>query len=100
MNSSFSFRLLSLLALLLFAGTFITACSKSGNEKLTAVNLDRVTVGMKKIEVKEILGEPNRIETGQFTLLEKTTYYYESGKAKVTVTLLNDAVVSKDGSFN
>ncbi len=85
---------------MLFTGNVITGCSKTGNEKLTASNLDRVTVGMKKIEVKAILGEAEKVETGQFTLLEKTTYYYESRKAKVTVTFLNDAVVSKEGSFN
>ena len=96
----FSFRLLSLLTLMLMTGTFITACSKTGNEKLTSANLDLVTIGMKKAEVKTILGEPNKVETGQFTLLEKTTYYYEYHRSKATVTFLNDAVISKEGSFN
>ncbi len=85
---------------MLIGGFLVSACTKSGNEKITAINLDKVTIGLKKTEVKAILGEPNRVETGQFTLLEKTTYYYESRGAKVTVTFLNDAVVSKDGSFN
>jgi outer membrane protein assembly factor BamE (lipoprotein component of BamABCDE complex) len=97
-NISFSF--FKILILVLLGGFIFSACTKGGNSKLTATNLDQVAVGMKKTEVKAILGEPNRVETGQFTLLEKTTYYYESRGAKVTITFLNDAVVSKDGSFN
>lgn len=89
-----------LLVLLLGFGGFLVSCGPSKNTRLTSKNLDSVVVGMKKEEVKQILGEPNQVETGQFTLIEKTTYYYEARGAKVNVTFLNDAVVSKDGSFN
>lgn len=95
---NFAVRKLSLL--LIFIGIAFVGCGKSGNSQLTSKNLDLIVVGMKKEEVRKILGEPTQVETGQFTLLEKTTYYYESRGAKVTVTFLNDAVMSKEGSFN
>lgn len=74
------------------------ACSGPGS-KVTSENYDKITTGMSKAQVEELIGKPTRLESGQMLGIEGVTYYYTTRKAEVKVVFLNDSVVSKDGSF-
>ena len=73
----------------------IIACGKS----LTNENLLRVKNGMTEKQVKEILGQPAKIESGEVLGLRGSTFLYEKGKTKVQINFINDSVVSKSGNF-
>ncbi len=92
-HSSFVICLLALF----FAFTF-AACNAS--KKLTKANVDEVIEGMAKKQVESILGPPTTIDTKDFVLLKKTTYFYAQGKESVTVIFKDDKVQSKASTLS
>jgi hypothetical protein len=67
--------------------------------KLTNANLLKVKNGMSEARVRELLGKPAQIKTGEVLNIRGTTYLYEKGRNKVQVIFINDAVINKSGSF-
>jgi outer membrane protein assembly factor BamE (lipoprotein component of BamABCDE complex) len=74
------------------------ACS-GPSSKVTSENYGKITTGMTKVQVEELIGKPTRMESGELLGIEGATYYYSTRKAEVKVVFVNDSVVSKDGSF-
>lgn len=64
--------------------------------KLTLDNYNKISPGMSKTQVEEILGPPTRVETKDMVIFKKTTYRYEDGKNFAIITFKNDEVDSKD----
>ena len=64
--------------------------------KLTLANYNKVTTGMSKKQVEDILGPATRVETKDMIIFKKTTYRYENGKDFAIITFKNDEVDSKD----
>jgi SmpA / OmlA family len=67
--------------------------------KLTPVNYDQITMGMRKAQVEQILGPPTTAETKDLVIFKKTTYRYEDGKKFAIITFKNDQVDSKDSNL-
>ena len=64
--------------------------------KLTVDNYNKVTTGMSKNQVEQILGAPTTAETKDMVIFKKTTYRYEDGKNFAMITFKNDEVDGKD----
>jgi outer membrane protein assembly factor BamE (lipoprotein component of BamABCDE complex) len=94
-RSRFAGSFVILLLALLFA---LAACNAS--KKLTKANVDEVIEGMSKKQVESILGPPTTIDTKDFVLLKKTTYFYAQGKESVTVIFKDDKVQSKASTLS
>lgn len=87
-------RLVLLFSALLFA---FSGCDRTlGGSKLTKANYDKVTVGMSKNQVDNILGKPTTVETTDMIIFKKTTFRYEDGDRFAIVTFKNDEVDGKD----
>jgi SmpA/OmlA family protein len=68
--------------------------------KLTPQNLDKVKVGMSTAQVKDLLGEPNRVDTTSLPLLGTVTrYFYRTDSSEVTLVFRNDTLRVKRGSL-
>ncbi|HBL14199.1 MAG TPA: hypothetical protein DD379_22990 [Cyanobacteria bacterium UBA11162] len=80
--------------LLVVVAIAFTACSK-----LTASNFEKIHNDMTIEQVKEILGEPAEVKSASLLGLTGTVYVYRQDNAEVTVTFVQDKVVSKDGTF-
>jgi hypothetical protein len=78
------------------AALALTACSR-----LTEDNLQKIHNGMTTADVKAILGDPTDVKTssGPFGLLSGTTYTYHTSSSDVTITFLNDKVITTEGEF-
>ncbi len=76
----------------------LAGCGRNplSGSKLTLANYNKITTGMSKAQVEEILGPPTRIETKDMIIYKKTTYRYEDGKNFAMITFKNDEVDSKD----
>jgi outer membrane protein assembly factor BamE (lipoprotein component of BamABCDE complex) len=76
----------------------VTGCDHNilSGSKLTLDNYNKVTTGMSKAQVEQILGPPTSMETKDMIIYKKTTYRYEDGKKFAMVTFKNDEVDSKD----
>jgi outer membrane biogenesis lipoprotein LolB len=72
----------------------ITACSR-----LTEDNLQKVHNGMTSAEVKDILGEPTSSQTGGALGITGTTYTYHTSTSDVTITFVDDKVITTEGEF-
>lgn len=68
--------------------------------KLTLENYNKVTTGMSKSQVENILGSPTKVETKDMIIYKKTSYRYESGKDFAMVTFKNDEVDGKDTNLS
>jgi hypothetical protein len=88
-------RGLRFLGLALALAVVLTGCGP----KLTSENLEKVKNGMTQQEVRSILGKPTREETANLLGLSGTTWVYEQGGAKVTLSFVNDGVIHKEGTF-
>jgi len=64
--------------------------------QLNLPNYNKITPGMSKTQVEQILGKPTRVETRDLIILKKTMYRYEHGKDFAIITFKNDEVESKD----
>ena len=84
-----------LIGLLLVA---MTGCDRNPltGSKLTLDNYNKITTGMSKAQVQQILGPPTKVETKDMILFHKTTYRYEHGDKFAIITFKNDEVDSKD----
>jgi len=76
----------------------ITGCDRNplSGSKLTLANYNKITTGMSKAQVENILGPPTKVETKDMIIFQKTTYRYEDGKKFAIITFKNDQVESKD----
>lgn len=73
----------------------LIACSK-----LTADNLQKVHNGMTTAEVKQILGEPTNVKTGNLLgIVSGTTYIYHTPNSDVEINFVDDKVISTSGEF-
>jgi outer membrane protein assembly factor BamE (lipoprotein component of BamABCDE complex) len=89
------YRHLILLALALVT---LAACNRNplSGSKLTLDNYNKVTNGMSKTQVEQILGPPTTSETKDMVIFRKTTYRYEDGTRFAQVTFKNDEVDGKE----
>lgn len=86
--------------ILLVAAVFALAnCDKLGGSKLTAANYDKITTGMSKTQVEDILGHPTSMETKDMIIFKKTTWRYEEGKQFVMITFKNNEVDGKESNL-
>ena len=92
--SSIRFSVCAAIAVL--ALSFAGCDHLSLGSKLTLANYNKITPGMSKTQVEEILGKPTRVETKDMIIFKKTTYRYENGKDFAMVTFKNDEMDSKD----
>ena len=76
----------------------ITGCNRNllSGSKLTLANYDKITTGMSKAQVEQMLGPPTKMESKDMVLYHKTTYRYEEGTKFAIITFKNDEVDSKD----
>jgi outer membrane protein assembly factor BamE (lipoprotein component of BamABCDE complex) len=94
--SSVVFAALVALCVLGFVG-----CDRNPfGSKLTLANYNKITTGMSKSQVEEILGKPTRVETKDMVIFKKTTYRYEDGKNFAMITFKNDEVDGKDTNLS
>jgi outer membrane protein assembly factor BamE (lipoprotein component of BamABCDE complex) len=77
----------------------VAACNHSVGSKLSQGNVDKITPGMSKSQVEQILGKPTRIDDKDFLIMHKATWRYEDGDRFVMVTFKNDEVDSKDSNL-
>jgi outer membrane protein assembly factor BamE (lipoprotein component of BamABCDE complex) len=80
--------------ILLAIGMALSGCNRGSS--LTHANYDKVTTGMSKSQVEEILGKPTTVESKDMLIFKKTTYRYEDGKNFAMITFKNDEVDGKD----
>jgi outer membrane protein assembly factor BamE (lipoprotein component of BamABCDE complex) len=89
-------------ARILFAIVVIAAALASCNRnplsgsKLTLDNYNKITTGMTKAQVEQILGPPTSIETKDMLIFKKTIWRYEDGKKFAMITFKNDEVDGKE----
>jgi outer membrane protein assembly factor BamE (lipoprotein component of BamABCDE complex) len=89
-------------ARILFAIVVIAAALASCNRnplsgsKLTLDNYNKITTGMTKAQVEQILGPPTSIETKDMLIFKKTIWRYEDGKRFAMITFKNDEVDGKE----
>ena len=85
-----------------FAALSMVSCDRNplSGSKLTMANYNKITPGMSKSQVEEILGKPTSVETKDMIIFKKTTYRYEDGKNFAIITFKNDEVDSKDTNLS
>src|SRR5256885_673936 len=67
--------------------------------KLTLDKYNQITTGMSKAQVEKILGPPPAVETKDFMLLKRTTYFYRQPNGTVTVLFKDDKVAAKSSTL-
>ena len=84
--------------LLALALVTLAACNRNplSGSKLTLDNYNKITNGMSKTQVEQILGPPTTSETKDMVIFKKTTYRYEDGTRFAQVTFKNDEVDGKE----
>lgn len=84
--------------LLALALITLAACNRNplSGSKLTLDNYNKVTTGMSKTQVEQILGPPTTSETKDMVIFKKTTYRYEDGTRFAQITFKNDEVDGKE----
>ncbi|MCE5276936.1 MAG: DUF3862 domain-containing protein [Planctomycetaceae bacterium] len=94
MNKSVTIAAVALAAALVLAPM---ACNR-----LTHTNYDRIRTGMTVDQVKDILGEPQEVDSGGGEILgvgaSGTSMVWRSGNKTITVVFVNNQVVSKSMS--
>lgn len=80
----------------------VSGCSRNPftGSKLTLENYNKVTTGMSKSQVEQILGSPTKAETKDMIIYKKTTYRYEDGKNFAMITFKNDELDGKDTNLS
>lgn len=73
----------------------------AGCSKLNEDNFSRITPGMTEAAVRDILGPPTEVDSGEMVAAKTTIYRYRSldGGASVTITFVDRAVAAKTGYF-
>jgi hypothetical protein len=89
--------LMACVALVIGAG-----CNRNplSGSKLTLDNYNKISTGMSKAQVEQILGPPTRVETKDMIIFKKTTYRYEDGDKFAMITFKNDEVDGKESNLN
>jgi hypothetical protein len=87
-------KIVALTSLVLVSFALVACGSKLTNENLT-----KVKNGMSEVEVKAILGKPDKVDSSEILGLRNVSYQYTSGKTEVSITFINDSVISKSGNF-
>ena len=67
--------------------------------QLTLANYNKVSPGMTKTQVEQIMGPPTSMETKDVLIFKKTTYRYEDGSKFAMFTFKNDELDGKDGNL-
>jgi outer membrane protein assembly factor BamE (lipoprotein component of BamABCDE complex) len=97
MNMKFSAIRFPICAVLTLCAFLLVGCNHNPfGSKLTLANYNKITPGMSKAQVEQILGPPTNVETKDMVIFKKTTYRYENGKDFAIITFKNDEVDSKD----
>ena len=86
--------------LALCAMSLISCNHNPFGSKLTLANYNKITTGMSKSHVEEVLGPPTKVETKDMVIFKKTEYRYEDGKNFAVITFKNDEVDSKDTNLS
>ena len=84
-------------AILLFLS--ISGCDRNPLSRLTLGNYDKITVGMSKAQVEQILGPPTTVETKDMIIFSKTTYKYQAGEKFAMITFKNNEVDGKESNL-
>jgi outer membrane protein assembly factor BamE (lipoprotein component of BamABCDE complex) len=86
-----------LLAIVVLAAA-LAGCNRNplSGSKLTLDNYNKITTGMTKAQVEQILGSPTSIETKDMLIFKKTIWRYEDGKNFAMITFKNDEVDGKE----
>ena len=76
----------------------LAGCNRNplSGSKLKLDNYNKITTGMSKAQVEQILGPPTSIETKDMLIFKKTIWRYEDGKNFAMVTFKNDEVDGKE----
>jgi outer membrane protein assembly factor BamE (lipoprotein component of BamABCDE complex) len=76
----------------------VAACNRNPltGSKLTLDNYNKITTGMSKAQVEQVLGPPTTSETKDMIIFKKTTYRYEDGTRFVQITFKNNEVDGKE----
>ncbi len=84
-----------------FVALGLFACQRNAltGSKLTLDNYNKVTTGMSKAQVEEVLGAPTKAETKDMIIFKKTDYRYEEGKNFALITFKNDEMQSKESNL-
>jgi outer membrane protein assembly factor BamE (lipoprotein component of BamABCDE complex) len=66
----------------------LSGCNRNAltASKLTLDNYNKITTGMSKSQVENILGPPTTMETKDMIVFKKTSYRYEEGKNFAMIT--------------
>ncbi|MEM9444499.1 MAG: hypothetical protein AAGA18_04025 [Verrucomicrobiota bacterium] len=83
----------------LFLWLLCTLCLGACGSKLTNDNFTLISHGMTEAEVKDLIGKPNEVKTSKVLGLSGTTYKYESGGSRASITFINGKVVDANGEF-
>ena len=80
----------------------LVSCDRNSlfGSRLTLANYNKVTTGMSKAQVQDILGPPTKTETKDMIIFKKTTYRYENGKDFAMITFKNDEVDGKETNLS
>ena len=86
-------HILALVALLA-----LVACDRNtlSVSKVSLDNYNKITTGMSKAQVEQVLGPPTKAETKDMVIFKKTTYRYEDGAKFAEITFKNDEVDGKE----
>lgn len=88
-------QILLLITILAFA-----ACNHSPISRLTLDNYNRITEGMSKTQVEEVLGAPAKTEEKQILMVRRTVYRYEEGPHFAEIAFDGDGkVASKESNL-
>jgi SmpA / OmlA family. len=80
----------------------LAACDRNpfSGSKLTLDNYNKITTGMTKAQVEQILGPPPSIETKDMLIFKKTIWRYERGQKFAMITFKNDEVDGKETNLD
>lgn len=87
---------------LLLVAVVLLGCGRNAltGSKLTLDNYNKITTGMSKEQVQQILGPATSVETKDMLIFKKTTWRYEDGKNFAMISFKNDEVDGKDSNLS
>ena len=80
--------------LLLIAVSALAACNHSPLSRLTLDNYNKITEGMSKAQVEQLLGVPAKTEEKQILMVKRTVYRYEDGTHFAEIAFDGDGKVA------
>jgi len=85
---------------LLLAAIALAACNHNPVSKLTLDNYNKITTGMSKAQVQQVLGPPTKTEMKDMIIFKKTTFRYEDGTRFAEISFKNDEVDGKQTNLD